>query len=102
MSKNIWSVAVAVVLGLGLASGVAHAALKTQTVEYTSSDGVKMEGYVAYDDAAKGARPGILIVHDWMGLGDFSRAKADLLAKQGYVAFAADIYVKGVRPANAG
>ena len=48
----------------------------------------------------KGARPGVLVVHDWMGLGDFAKAKADALARLGYTAFAADVYGKGVRPAN--
>lgn len=79
----------------------AFAAVKGETVTYTAKDGTVLEGYVAYDDAAKKPRPGILIVHDWMGLGKFAKHKADRLAAMGYVAFAADIYGKGVRPANA-
>ncbi|HYV38776.1 MAG TPA: dienelactone hydrolase family protein [Gemmataceae bacterium] len=75
--------------------------LKTAAVDY-ALDGVTMEGYVAYDDAKKGAQPGVLIVHDWMGLGQFSKDKAGELAKLGYVAFAADIYGKGVRAKDAG
>jgi dienelactone hydrolase len=75
-------------------------AIKSMSVDYVL-DGVTMEGYVAFDAAKKGPRPGILIVHDWMGLGKFSKDKADELAKQGYVAFAVDIYGKGVRPKNA-
>jgi len=71
--------------------------IKSKTVDY-SLNGVAMEGYVAYDDAKKGRRPGILIVHDWMGQGKFGKDKADELAKEGYVAFAVDIYGKGVRP----
>ena len=82
-------------------SGSALAAIKTENVEYKSTDGSIMEGYLAYDDTIKSPRPGIIIVHDWMGLGDFQKAKAQELAKQGYVAFAADIYGKGIRPANA-
>jgi len=73
--------------------------ITTKSVEY-SIKGVTMEGYVAYDAAKKGPLPGILIVHDWMGLGKFAKDKADELAKQGYVAFAVDIYGKGVRPKN--
>lgn len=79
----------------------ALAAVKGETVTYTAKDGTVLEGYVAYDDAAKKPRPGILIIHDWMGLGKFARQKADKLAAMGYVAFAADIYGKGVRPAKA-
>jgi dienelactone hydrolase len=73
--------------------------LKSRTVEYGAGP-VVMEGYVAYDEAKKGPRPAILIVHDWMGLGKFTRDKADELARQGYVAFAVDVYGKGVRPKN--
>jgi len=57
-----------------------------------------LEGYLAWDDAAKGKRPGVLVVHAWMGLDDNARRRADMLAGLGYVAFAADIYGKGVRP----
>jgi len=80
-------------------TGGASAAIKTEHVEY-SADGTVMEGYVAYDDATAAPRPGILIVHDWMGPGPFTQAKAEQLAKEGYVAFAVDVYGKGVRPAN--
>jgi len=78
----------------------AVASITTETVEYTAKDGVTMEGYVAYDDAITTARPAILIVHDWMGLAPFDKDKAELLAKQGYVAMAVDVYGKGARPAN--
>jgi len=78
----------------------ASAAIKTERVEYSAA-GTTMEGYVAYDDAITTPRPGILIVHDWMGLSPFTEGKAEQLAKEGYVAFAVDVYGKGVRPANA-
>jgi dienelactone hydrolase len=84
--------------GLMFLTSNVPAAVKTTTVEYHSTDGTIMEGYVAYDDAIKGPRPGILIVHDWMGLGQFQKDKAEKLAKLGYVAFAVDEYGKGIRP----
>jgi dienelactone hydrolase len=87
---------VALTMGAVASVFAQNPSVKTKSVEY-SSGGVPMEGYVAYDAAKKAPLPGILIVHDWMGLGKFSRDKADELAKQGYVAFAADIYGKGVR-----
>ncbi len=71
--------------------------VKTHPVEYASK-GTIMEGMIAYDDANKEAKPGILIVHDWMGLGPFAEDKAKKLAQEGYVAFAMDVYGKGVRP----
>lgn len=75
----------------------AQAAIKTAVVEYRDGNTV-LEGFLAYDDAKTGARPGVLVVHDWTGLQDYSQRRARMLAELGYVAFAADIYGKGVRP----
>lgn len=76
---------------------VPHAALKTQLVEYRDGDQV-LEGYLAYDAAKVGKRPAVLIVHDWKGVGPNVQQRAQQLARLGYLAFAADIYGKGVRP----
>ncbi len=80
-----------------LSSTVAQAQLRGKTVVYQEGKTV-LEGYLVYDDAVQGKRPGVVVVHDWLGLGDFARGRADELAKMGYVAYAADIYGKGVRP----
>jgi dienelactone hydrolase len=79
----------------------AHAAgeLVEKAVEYRQGD-VVCEGFLAYDPAVQGKRPGVLVVHEWMGLVDFTKDRTRALAKLGYVAFAADIYGKGVRPAD--
>jgi dienelactone hydrolase len=77
---------------------LAHATVKTETVEYKHGDQI-LEGYLAYDDA-NGKRPGVLVVHEWMGLNEYAKKRARQLAELGYVAFAADIYGKGIRPAN--
>ena len=74
----------------------AAAAVKTEVVEYKDGEQV-CEGFLAYDDAAKGTRPGVVVVHEWMGLGDYAKGRAKQLAELGYVAFAADIYGKGIR-----
>lgn len=76
---------------------VSPAAIQTKIVEYNQGDTV-LEGFVAYDDAVNGARPGVLVVHQWKGLGDYEKKRAEMLARLGYVAFCADIYGKGVRP----
>lgn len=76
-----------------------NAAMHTETVDYKEGD-TTLEGFVAYDDAIQGPRPGILVVHQWMGLTDYEKMRAEMLAKLGYVAFCADIYGKGVRPKN--
>jgi dienelactone hydrolase len=75
------------------------AKVKTQTVVY-EKDGVKMEGLVAYNDSVKGKRPGVLVFHDWMGNGHYTEMRAKQLAEKGFIAFAADIYGQGVRPAD--
>jgi dienelactone hydrolase len=76
---------------------LASAAIKTEVVEYKDGD-TTLEGLVAYDDAKSGPRPGVLLVHDWMGLQEYPKRRATMLAELGYVVFAADIYGKGVRP----
>jgi len=76
-----------------------RAAIHTETVEYKQGD-TTLEGFVAYDDAIQGKRPGILVVHQWLGLTDYEKHRAEMLAQLGYVAFCADIYGKDVRPKN--
>jgi dienelactone hydrolase len=78
----------------------AFAAVKTESIEYMAPDGTTMQGYFAYDDKTASPRPGILIAHDWMGISQFTKDKAKQLAKEGYAAFAADVYGRDVRPAN--
>lgn len=58
------------------------------------------EGLLALDGAKAGKRPGILVVHAWMGIDEHVQEVIRRLAADGYVAFAADIYGKGVRPAD--
>jgi dienelactone hydrolase len=89
------------IVALACLSGitVAQAAIKTKAVEYKQGDTV-LEGFLAWDDAQQGKRPGVLVVHEWDGLGDYVKMRAEMLAKLGFIAFAPDIYGKGVRPAT--
>jgi dienelactone hydrolase len=73
---------------------LARAALQTKEITYTCK-GVTLKGYLAWDDAATGKRPGVLVVHEWWGLNDYARKRAEELAKMGYVAFACDMYGEG-------
>ena len=79
-----------------LAALTASANLVTRSVAYEQG-GVKLVGYLAYDDgrAAHGKLPGVLVVHEWWGLNDYARSRAEQLAKLGYVAFALDMYGAG-------
>src|SRR5258708_38546167 len=81
------------------AASVARAEVKFETIKYKHGDAT-LEGYLAYDDAVKGKRPGVLIVHQWKGAGDYEKKRAEMLAKLGYTAFACDIYGKGIRPTS--
>lgn len=82
-----------------LLSASAGATVRTRTVEYKHGK-LTLEGVVAYDDAQQGKRPGVLVIHEWTGINDYIKKRITQLAGLGYVAFAADIYGKGVRPAN--
>src|SRR5687768_12430026 len=74
---------------------VVRAEIKTQTVDYKDGD-VTLKGYLAYDDAVEGKRPGILVVPEWWGVNDYVKSRAEQLAKLGYVAFVADIFGDGL------
>lgn len=83
---------------LALAGAFAvDAAIQTKTVIYQHGE-TNLEGVLVYDDAVKGKRPGVLIVHQWMGITDYEKKRAEMLARLGYVAFCADIYGQGIRP----
>lgn len=75
----------------------AKAEVKTQTISYQEGQ-TQLEGYLAYKPQGAKKKPAILIVHEWTGLGPYVKKRAEKLAQLGYVAFAADIYGKGVRP----
>ncbi|MDD5686939.1 MAG: dienelactone hydrolase family protein [Elusimicrobia bacterium] len=77
----------------------ASAKIITKDVEYKDGKTV-LEGFLAYDDSVEGKRPGVLIVHEWNGLGSYVKNRAQQIAQLGYVAFCADIYGKGIRPKN--
>jgi len=77
----------------------ARAAIHTETVEYKQGD-TTLEGFLAYDDSISGKRPGVLVVHQWLGLTDYEKRRATMLAQLGYVAFCADIYSKDNQPKN--
>lgn len=86
------------ILGLATALTV-DAAVKTETVTYHDGPTI-LEGVVSYDDASTKPRPGVLVVHEWTGINPYVKRRLEMLAQLGYVAFAADIYGRGVRPTS--
>jgi dienelactone hydrolase len=87
----------ALILASLISALVANAKIVTRAVPYEHA-GVKLEGYLAYDDAktAEGKLPGVLVVPEWWGLNEYPKHRAEQLAQLGYVAFAADMYGAGV------
>ena len=80
-----------------LYAGMAQAEIQTRYVDYSHGD-VALSGYLAYDDAVQGQRPGVYVVHARSGMDEKALEDARMFARMGYVAFAADIYGKGVVP----
>ena len=86
-----WCVGVA----LGIAAAPALAAIHTEPVEYTDGDPA-LQGWLAYDNSTIAKRPGVIVVHEWRGLNDYAKHRAEQLAQLGYIAFAIDMYGKSV------
>ena len=63
-------------------------------------DGVNLRGYLAFDASAAGQRPGVLVFHEGLGLGEFAMERARRLAGLGYVALAADMFGERRQAAN--
>jgi len=80
--------------GWAMAGAPAYAKVVTQSVPY-EFQGTTFNGYLAYDDALQGKLPGVLVVHEWWGLNEYARYRAEKLAGLGYVAFALDMYGEG-------
>lgn len=86
--------AMAGVVGAVGVTGSAAGAIRTERVEYRHGDSV-LEGVVAYDDAAKEPRAGVLVCPEWWGNNAYAERRATMLAELGYVALAIDMYGKG-------
>jgi carboxymethylenebutenolidase len=79
-------------LGLGLAGLTLTAAVAAAgTMVSYPSGSETVSSYLATPEGA-GKKPAIVVIHEWWGLNDFVRGKADAFAKQGYVALAVDLY----------
>jgi dienelactone hydrolase len=85
---------VSVLAVLAFAPSSWAAEVQQREVEYKQGDTV-LSGLMAWDDATKGKRPGVLVVHEWWGHNEHARNQAKRLAEAGYVAFALDLYGKG-------
>jgi len=72
----------------------ARAGIQTKEIEYKHGE-LTLKGFLAWDDASKDKRPGVMVVHEWWGLNDYAKSRCKQLAELGYVAFACDMYGNG-------
>lgn len=68
--------------------------IQTREIEYRQN-GTVLKGFIAWDSAQAGQRPGVLVVHEWWGLNEHARNAARRLAEAGYVGLALDMYGDG-------
>jgi dienelactone hydrolase len=81
-------------LAAGALAPRAEAKVQTEEIRYEQGE-TALKGFLAWDDAGKGKRPGILVIHEWWGHNQHARQQAQRFAKAGYVAFALDMYGDG-------
>ena len=65
--------------------------MQAHDIDYRN-EAVNLRGYLAFDETAAERRPGVLVFHEGLGLGDFAMARTRMLAELGYVALAADMF----------
>ena len=65
--------------------------MRARDIDYRC-DEANLRGYLAMDENAAGPRPGVLVFHEGLGLGEFAMERARRLAGLGYVALAADMF----------
>jgi dienelactone hydrolase len=78
-------------------AGIARAEIRTQYLDYRHGE-VQLSGFLAYDDALPGRRPGVLLVHDRSGLNEKALEDTRMIARMGYVVLAIDMFGKGIVP----
>jgi dienelactone hydrolase len=99
MKSRITSILVLAMVSFFGLSLQGEAAVKAEKVEYKQGSTV-LTGYLAYEDSYRSPRPGILVVHEWWGLNDYAKRRAEALAREGYIALAVDMYGGGKTTAH--
>lgn len=69
--------------------------ITSEQLSYQVGD-TELKSYFASDSDTSGTRPGVLVIHEWWGLNDYVRKRADMLAELGYAALAVDMYGDGL------
>lgn len=97
MIRTLSLLPAAALVATALAAAPAAAQIVGESVAY-EIDGERFVGYVARNAALADARPVVVLIHDWDGLGTYEQRRAEMLAELGYAAVAIDLYGEGVRP----
>jgi dienelactone hydrolase len=65
--------------------------MREDPVTYKDGD-TTLNGFVVYDEAKQGKRPGILVLHEWWGISKHVMNEARHFASEGYTAFVVDLF----------
>ncbi len=84
-------------LALALTFAATAASAEFRSESYTYADGA-FAGHVAWNSALTQPRGTVLIVHDWDGMNAYEVRRAEMLAAQGYTAFAVDLFGAEANP----
>lgn len=88
-------------LALAACAGMGAKPPAVKEVPVTYKDGATtLKGFIVYDEAREGRRPGVLVVHEWWGITPHVRGEARKFAEQGYTAFVVDMYGDGATADN--
>lgn len=93
-SFSCWLPGIALLAGFVVTHSPLRAEVTGREVSYTAGD-TTLKGYLAWNGASPGKRPGVLVIHEWWGHNDYARQRAEKLAGLGYVALAVDMYGDG-------
>ncbi len=83
----------------GVPEATAEPEIKGEEVTYRAGD-TTLKGYIAWDANRTQPRPGVIVVHEWWGHGEYVRRRARMLAEEGYTALAVDMYGDGKEAAH--
>lgn len=78
------------------AASIAAFTAQAGTIVSYSVEGAAYEGYMA--EPTRESKGLVILIHDWDGVDGYEKTRAEMLADEGYHAFAVDLYGTGNRP----
>src|SRR5262245_18576311 len=68
------AIALALIVGFALPASSQEPDVKHELIDYKHGD-IVLQGYMAWNPAVAGKRPGVIIFHEWKGHGDYVRRR---------------------------